>query len=44
MTHHTENHPHVEVPQLIPEIPADPDHMPHTNQVRAPHPVLAGQQ
>ena len=48
MTHHTGDLPHVEVHQLIPEIAADPEHVPHINQVRTPHlnphPVLAGQQ
>ena len=48
MTHHTKDHPRAEVPQLIPEITADPDHVLHINQVRKPHlnlhPVLAGQQ
>ena len=37
MTHHTKDHPHAEVPQLIPEIAADPDHIPHINQVRELH-------
>ena len=48
MTHHTRDHPHVEVHQLIQEITADPDYIHHINQVRTPHlnphPVLAGQQ
>ena len=48
MTHHTRDHPHVEVPQLIPEITADPDNVPHINHIRTPHlnphPFLAGQQ
>ena len=48
VTHHTRDHSHVEVPQLIPKIAADPDHIHHINQVRTPclnpHPVLAGQQ
>ena len=47
-THHTVGHPHIEAPPLIPEIAADPEHVPHTNQVRLPllniHPVLAEQQ
>ena len=34
MTHHTNDHPHVEAPQLIPEITANPDHKLHINQVR----------
>ena len=34
ITQHLEDHPHVEVPQLIPEIVADPDHILHINQVR----------
>ena len=33
VTHHTEGHHHIEVPQLIPEITADLDHILHTNQV-----------
>ena len=37
MTHHIEDHPHTEVPQLIPEIAADPDHVLHINQVRKLH-------
>ena len=44
MMHHIEDHPHIEVPQLIPEIIADPDHILHINQVRQLcinlHPVL----
>ena len=48
VTHHTRDHPHIEVPQLIPEITVDPDHITHIKQVRTPHlnphPVLAGQQ
>ena len=36
-THHIEDHPHIEVPQLIPEIAADPDHILHINQVRECH-------
>ena len=44
-THHIKDHHlHVEVPQLIPEITADPDHVLHINQVRKLcinlHPVL----
>ena len=46
-THHTGGHPHIEAPPLILEIAADPEHVPHTNQVRPPllnlHPVLAEQ-
>ena len=38
VTHHTGDYPHIEVPQLIPEITVDPDYVPHTNQVRTPHP------
>ena len=34
MTHHIKDYPHIEVPQLIPEITADPNHVPHINQVR----------
>ena len=48
VTHHTDDNPHTEVPQLIPEIAADPDHVLHINQVRKPclnlHPALTGQQ
>ena len=48
MTHHTRDHPHIEVYQPIPEITADPDHTHCPNQVRTPHlnahPVPAGQQ
>ena len=48
MTHHTGDHSHTEVHQLILEITADPDHIHHINHVRTlhlnPHPVLAGQQ
>ena len=48
VTQHTGNHLHIEAPPLILEITADPEHVPHTNQVRLPllclHPVLAGQQ
>ena len=44
VTHHIEDHPHVEIPQPIPEIAADPDHALHTNQVTGLcvnlHPVL----
>ena len=32
-THHTGGHPHIEAPPLIPEITADPENVPHTNQV-----------
>ena len=46
--HHTGDHPHIEAPLLIPEIAAEPEHIPHTNKVRPPllnlHPVLAGQE
>ena len=45
MTCHIKDHPHTEVPQLIPEIAADPDHVPHINQViklcTNLHPTLA---
>ena len=48
MTHHTGDHPHIEVYQPIPEIAAGPDHAHHINQVRTPHLNLhlipAGQQ
>ena len=48
MIHHNRDHPHIEVPQLIPEITVNPDHTPHINQVRTPHSnphtVLVGQQ
>ena len=37
MTHNTGDHPHIEVPQLIPEIAASPDHLCPTKQVRTPH-------
>ena len=37
MIPHTEDHPHAEVPQLIPETTADPDHVLHINQVRKLH-------
>ena len=44
----TKDHTHAEVPQIIPETAADPDHILHINQVRKIHlnlhPVLAGQQ
>ena len=33
MTHHTEVHHHIEVPQLIPGIAADLDHVLHTDPV-----------
>ena len=46
-THYTEGHHHIEVPQLIPEITADPDHILYTDQVEQHllnlHPVLAKQ-
>ena len=39
---------YIEAPPLIPDIAADPEHVPHTNQGRPPllnlHPVLAEQQ
>ena len=48
MTHHTRDHPHIDVYHLIPGIAADPDHAHHINQVRTPClnlcPFLAGQQ
>ena len=34
VTHHIKDHPHTEVPQLIPEITADQDHILPINQVR----------
>ena len=37
MTHHTGDHPHIEVYQPIPEIIAGPDHTHHINQLRTPH-------
>ena len=37
VTHHTGDHPHVEVYLPIPEITAGPDHACHKNQVRTPH-------
>ena len=44
MTHHIEDHPHIDVPQLIPEIAAHPYHVLYINQVRELcinlHPVL----
>ena len=47
-THHTGGQPHIEAPPFIPEITADPKHVPHTNHLRPPllnlHPVLAVQQ
>ena len=36
-TTHIKDHPHVEVPQPIPEIAADPDHVLYINQVRKLH-------
>ena len=43
-TPHIKDHPHVELPQPIPETAADPDHILHINQVRELcinlHPVL----
>ena len=46
MTHHTGDHPHIEVFQPIPETAAGPDHTHHINKVRRPHlnhhPVPAG--
>ena len=48
MTHHTGDHPHIEVYQPIPEIAASPDHAHHINQVRTPQlnlpPVPKGEQ
>ena len=35
-THHTGGHPDIEASPLIPEITADPEQIPHTNQVRPP--------
>ena len=32
--HHIKDHPHIEVPQPIPEITADPEHILHINQVK----------
>ena len=47
VTHHTEGHHHIEVPQLIPETAADLDHILHTDPVEWHllnlHPVLAKQ-
>ena len=47
VTHHTGDHPHIEVYQPTPEIVAGPDHTPCINQVRTlhlnSHPVPAGQ-
>ena len=37
MTHHTGDHPHIEVYQPLQEITAGPDHALHINQVRTPH-------
>ena len=34
VTPHIKDHPHVEVPQPIPEIEANPEHELHINQVR----------
>ena len=48
VTPHTRDHPHIEVPQLILEIAANPDCIPLIKQVKTPHlschPPLAGQQ
>ena len=48
VTHHSRDHPHVEVYQPIPGITSGPDHQQCINQVRTPHlnppPVPAGQQ
>ena len=48
VTHHTRDHPHIEVYQPILETAAGPDHAHHTNQARSPHlnshPVPAGHQ
>ena len=45
VTHYIEDYPHAEVPQLIPDITADPNHILYINQVRKLcinlHPVLA---
>ena len=47
-THHRGGHPHIEVPPIIPELTADPEHVPLTIQVGPPllnlYPVLAEQQ
>ena len=34
VTHPTGDHHHVEAPPLTPDIAADPEHVPHTNQVK----------
>ena len=34
VTHPTGDHNHIEAPLLTPEIAADPEHVPYTNQVR----------
>ena len=34
VTHPTGDHHHIEAPPITPEITADPEHIPHTNQVR----------
>ena len=48
MTHHTRDHPHIEVYQIIPGTTADPAHKQNINHVRTPHlnphPVPSGQQ
>ena len=36
-TQHIKDHPHTAVPQLIPEIAADPYHVLHLNQVKNLH-------
>ena len=45
VTHHTEDHPHIGVLQLIQKIAADPDHILHIKQVGKLcinlHPILA---
>ena len=40
LTHHTRDHPHIEVYQPIPEITAGPDHAHHIYQVRTPPLIL----
>ena len=36
MTHPTGDHHHIEASPFTPEIAADPEHIPHTNQVSPP--------
>ena len=47
-THHTGDHPHIEVYQPIPETAVGPDHAHYTDPIRTPllnpHPVPAGHQ